>query len=106
MDRAALQDLLAWKVSPRRKPLILKGVRQSGKTWLLEHFGTAHYRDVAYFNFEEQPDLKQFFEIDKTPAASRLERWISSPFIRSASPSSFGESVRGNWPISPSPSIG
>jgi len=67
MDRVALQDLLAWKASPLRKPLILKGVRQSGKTWLLEHFGAAHYKNVAYFNFDEQPDLKQFFELDKDP---------------------------------------
>ncbi len=68
MDRTALQDLLAWKASPKRKPLILKGVRQSGKTWLLQHFGATQYRDTAYFNFDEQPDLKQFFELDKDPA--------------------------------------
>ena len=68
MERIALQDLIAWKISSNRKPLILKGVRQSGKTWLLEHFGEAHFRDVAYFNFDEQPDLKQFFELDKDPA--------------------------------------
>jgi hypothetical protein len=67
MERIVLQDLIAWKTSPNRKPLILKGVRQSGKTWLLEHFGAAQFRDVAYFNFDEQPDLKQFFELDKNP---------------------------------------
>jgi len=68
MERSALQELAAWKASPNRKPLILKGVRQAGKTWLLEHFGATHYRDVAYFNFDERPDLGQFFELDKDPA--------------------------------------
>jgi hypothetical protein len=67
MERATLQELVEWKTSPNRKPLILKGVRQSGKTWLLQHFGAMHYRDVAYFSFDEQPDLKQFFELDKDP---------------------------------------
>jgi uncharacterized protein len=41
--------------------LILQGARQVGKTWLLTHFGASEFDNVAYFNFEEQPDLKQFF---------------------------------------------
>ena len=65
IKRTILKKLTAWKQAPDRKPLILQGARQVGKTWLLTHFGTAEFNNVAYFNFEEQPDLKQFFENTK-----------------------------------------
>ena len=63
--RTIQTKLSAWKNAPDRKPLILQGARQVGKTWLLKHFGAAEFENVAYFNFEEQPDLKQFFENTK-----------------------------------------
>lgn len=59
--------LFSWKNNPKRKPLILQGIRQVGKTWLLKHFGTNHFEGVAYFNFDRQPELKQFFENTKDP---------------------------------------
>ncbi len=62
MERFLLDDLLKWKIAPRRKPLILGGQRQVGKTWLLERFGRNHYDNVAYFNFEEDPALGGIFE--------------------------------------------
>ena len=65
MERSAMQKLLAWKASPYRKPLILKGVRQVGKTWLLKEFGQRYYTNTAYFNFDENPDYKHFFETTK-----------------------------------------
>ena len=65
MRRDALSRLRAWKTSPHRKPLILKGVRQCGKTWLLKAFGAEAYEAIAYFNFDEQPELKEFFETTK-----------------------------------------
>ncbi|MBN9384584.1 MAG: ATP-binding protein [Chitinophagaceae bacterium] len=65
IKRAIQKKLLSWKLSPGRKPLILQGARQVGKTWLLKHFGTLEFDSTAYFNFEEQPDLKQFFENTK-----------------------------------------
>lgn len=61
MKRIILDKLLSWKKSPYRKPLILKGVRQVGKTWILKEFGRQFYDNVAYFNFDENPELKQFF---------------------------------------------
>jgi predicted AAA+ superfamily ATPase len=67
MERAIMKDLLKWKESKYRKPLILNGVRQVGKTWILEEFGRRHYENVAYFNFEENPDYAQFFELTKDP---------------------------------------
>ncbi len=59
--------LVNWKDKPSRKPLILQGVRQVGKTWLLKHFGSAYFEDTAYFNFEKQKELAQFFSTTKDP---------------------------------------
>ena len=65
MERLALEKLVKWKNSPYRKPLIVKGVRQVGKTWLLKEFGKRFYENTAYFNFDENPDYRQFFSITK-----------------------------------------
>ena len=65
MERKIINDLLKWKDSPYRKPLILKGVRQVGKTWILKEFGSRYYENTAYFNFDENEDYKQFFETTK-----------------------------------------
>ena len=51
MYRKITQYLLDWKKSPYRRPLILQGARQVGKTYALLEFGKAHYENVAYFNF-------------------------------------------------------
>ena len=64
MERALLADLIKWKEKPNRKPLILKGVRQCGKTYLLKAFGERQYDSFAYFNFEETEALKNVFEKD------------------------------------------
>jgi len=56
-----------WKHSDRRKPLILRGARQVGKTWSLKSFGEQHYKQVAYLNFEEMPIASQLFQADLTP---------------------------------------
>lgn len=65
MERLIMQKLLDWKNSKYRKPLILKGVRQVGKTWLLKEFAKGYYKNLAYFNFDEHPEYKQFFESTK-----------------------------------------
>ena len=65
MERFTLEKLLKWKNSPYRKPLILKGVRQVGKTWILKEFGRRYYDNTAYFNFDEHEEYKQFFETTK-----------------------------------------
>ena len=56
MERLILNKLLEWKNSPYRKPLILKGVRQVGKTWILKEFGRRYYENTAYFNFDENEE--------------------------------------------------
>ena len=65
MKRLVLNKLLEWKDSEFRKPLLLKGVRQVGKTWILKEFGKRYYKNTAYFNFDESPEYKQFFETTK-----------------------------------------
>ena len=67
IERDLYQDLTAWKNKKNRKPLLLQGARQVGKTWLLKHFGRKEFDDVAYFNFDEKTELKQLFEITKDP---------------------------------------
>ena len=57
MERFAIKKMLAWKQSSRRKPLILKGVRQVGKTWILKEFGKRYYKNVAYFKEALQKPL-------------------------------------------------
>ena len=65
MERLMLKRLAEWKVSPYRKPLILKGVRQVGKTWLLKELGRRYYENTAYFNFDENPEYREFFMTTK-----------------------------------------
>lgn len=67
MERHATQALIAWKSSRNRKPLILKGARQVGKTWLMKEFGKTYYDNTAYFNFDETDDLRAIFETSKDP---------------------------------------
>ncbi|OQB02136.1 MAG: Archaeal ATPase [Spirochaetes bacterium ADurb.Bin215] len=62
MERLVMHKLVDWKKSRYRKPLLLRGVRQVGKTWLLKEFAQRHYENTAYFNFDEHPEYKQFFE--------------------------------------------
>ena len=64
MERTLITKLVEWKEKANRKPLILKGVRQCGKTYLLKEFGKRHYESCAYFNFEENDALKTVFEKD------------------------------------------
>ena len=68
MYRKIMQFLEKWRQSPHRKPLILQGARQVGKTYSLLAFGRAHYENVAYFNFETNPKLNSTFDEDISPA--------------------------------------
>ena len=67
MQRNTIQDLIAWKNSSDRKPLVLKGARQVGKTWLMKEFGQSCYDAYVYFNFDEEDALKSIFESNKNP---------------------------------------
>jgi predicted AAA+ superfamily ATPase len=67
MKRILTEKLLGWKDSRARKPLVIKGVRQCGKTYLLKEFGRDYYPDCAYFNFEGDSVLRGVFEKDLDP---------------------------------------
>ena len=64
MYRTAIEELIMWKSSRRRKPLIVEGARQVGKTWLVKEFAKSYYNSIAYVNFEENTFLRNIFEID------------------------------------------
>ena len=67
MKRNALESLIRWKSSEDRKPMVLKGARQVGKTWLMKEFGQNCYQHTVYFNFDEEDELKSIFEVNKNP---------------------------------------
>ena len=67
LKRLLIKDLIEWKNKKNRQPLILKGARQVGKTWLLNEFGRTEFNDVLYINFENAPELKESFEGDISP---------------------------------------
>ncbi len=69
VKRKITSYLESWKNSPNRKPLIVQGARQVGKTWSVLEFGREHYDNVAYFNFETNPRLAATFDEDISPAA-------------------------------------
>ena len=62
MKRRLEQDLKKWKDSPMRKPLLLLGARQVGKTWLMRHFGDENYKDVVYIRFDRNERMRRIFE--------------------------------------------
>src|SRR5690606_36991685 len=64
MERTILTNLKAWKSASRRKPLVIKGARQVGKTWAMKAFGNAAYEDSIYLNFERDKQLQNLFEQD------------------------------------------
>ena len=67
MQRFITEKLIGWKNSKDRKPLIIKGARQVGKTWLMKEFGKNYYSSYVYFNFDEEDELKSIFEVNKNP---------------------------------------
>ncbi len=71
--RLIINELVKWKDRNDRKPLILKGVRQCGKTYILQLFGKDNYEDTAYFNFEGNPALAKHFEQDLDPKRIIME---------------------------------
>ncbi len=67
MERTLITQLLKWKNSPDRKPLVLEGARQVGKTWLLKEFGKKYFKDICYINFEQSDTLAGVFAGELSP---------------------------------------
>lgn len=67
-DRIIIEQLTAWKTKQNRKPLIIHGARQVGKTWVLKHFGKNHFEDMAYFSLDKDENgLRDIFATTKDP---------------------------------------
>lgn len=85
MERKLMADLLRWKASSSRKPLILEGARQVGKTYLLQSFGKKHYRNTVYVNFDNaDPDIQELFGGAVQP--SRILDFLAIKFSTVISP--------------------
>lgn len=67
MERTAMNALTEWKNKPRRKPMLITGCRQCGKTWLMTEFGKRYFEDTLTFNFEKEPALAEIFSFDLDP---------------------------------------
>jgi uncharacterized protein len=80
MKRIAMQELITWKKKPGRKPLIIRGARQVGKTWLMREFGKNEYSQIVYVNFESSKFLKTLFvdnfDINRIITALQIETGI------------------------------
>ena len=64
MKRSAIERLIEWKNAKKRKPLIIRGARQVGKTWLMKEFGNTHFENMAYVNFDNNERMKILFDGD------------------------------------------
>ena len=77
MKRSIMQQLIDWKQDSKRKPLLIQGARQVGKTWLMRNFGKEHFRNVAYLSMDQNPRLEavfsQDFDIDRIVEALHIE---------------------------------
>ena len=62
MKRFAISQLTAWKNLANRKPLVIRGARQVGKTWLMKEFGKTEFKNFVYINFDSNPDMANLFE--------------------------------------------
>jgi len=67
IERDISTSLKKWKEQPARKPILLKGARQIGKSWVMEEFGRRYFEHYAKFDFDENPELRQIFQISKAP---------------------------------------
>jgi len=76
MERKIANDLLSWKENPNKQPLLLKGARQVGKTYILLSFGKECYKNVAYYSMEDSRELPLIFERDLNP--ERIIRELSA----------------------------
>ena len=84
MYRTAIEKLLKWKESKYRKPLIIEGARQVGKTWLMKEFGKQYYEDTIYINFDSNSKMAQLFSNDLN--AERLITGIELYAARKVNP--------------------
>ena len=61
MERRIIKELAVWKDDKNRKPMILKGARQTGKTWIMKEFGRSYFENYIYVNFDEEIEIRSVF---------------------------------------------
>lgn len=83
IKRDILETFLRWKESPRRKPMLLQGARQIGKTWAVERFGKEQYKYFVKFDLDRNPELIEAFRISKEPARiiKELQAYSDVPLL-------------------------
>ena len=83
MYRTAIENLYKWKKSKRRKPLIIEGARQVGKTWLMKEFGAQAYTDVIYINFDSNSVMSELFapDLDTSRLITGLELYAGRKIL-------------------------
>lgn len=86
MEREFYQKLLQWKASSSRKPLVLRGARQVGKTYILTEFAKREYSDYVYLNFDQEPQFTSFFQENLDPA--RIIKELNLYFNKKIQPGS------------------
>ncbi len=81
MYREKVEELKKWKESPNRKPLIIRGARQVGKTWLMKEFGKKNYEKCAYINFDDNVRMNKLFnedfDIDRIIQGLKIESGVN-----------------------------
>lgn len=68
MERTAIEKLIEWRSSKRRKLLIIRGARQVGKTWLMKEFGRREFKDTVYVNFDSNTRMEELFSASLDPS--------------------------------------
>lgn len=83
MYREILETLKIWKEDPHRKPILLQGARQVGKTWVMKTFGKECFENYAFFDFDQNPELKEIFKISKDPRriVKELSLYTENPIL-------------------------
>ena len=80
MIRDAIKNLIKWKNKDSRKPLIIRGARQVGKTWIMNEFGKTYYEKIAYINFDNNQRMKSLFsgslDIQRLLTALQIESGV------------------------------
>lgn len=79
--RDIIDSFKQWKEDPKRKPILLKGARQIGKTWAMEAFGREAFEYYAKFDFDRQPELKSVFQTSKSPERILKELSLYTDFL-------------------------
>ena len=77
MQRKITHKLQNWGKKSNRKPLVIKGARQVGKTWAIKDFGNKFFAKTAYFNFDENSDIIQIFDVKDVQEIIRLLEYVA-----------------------------